>query len=277
MAFLLVALLSPVYGITIKSVSTDSLSPGESGEIRVEIENTLGADAKDISFSLTFNGLPFIPLGSSEDALEELDEDDDEELSFEIKAANDIEPGDYEIHYTLEYSVDNEHKKRTGSIGVRVEAHPDLIFSLSTDKPVIGNQDRISLKIVNKGFADAKFVSVKIVPEGFTLLSEEEVYIGTIDSDDFETADFDVIYRDQHPLFSAMVEYTDFDNERVTENVRLPVTVYTQEKAVELGFVEKNNAPFYIGIVIAIVLVFILYRMLRKRARDSRRKREKAA
>ena len=253
--------------ITIKSVTAPTLAPGEEGEIIIELENNFDDDATDISLQLALNGLPFISIGSSEASISELETNDEEELTFKIKASNDINPGDYEIPYNLQYTINKEIKKRTGSIGIKVNASPELAFTVSTEKPILNMQDKLSLKIINKGLADARFVSVKILPQGFTLLSEKEVYIGSIESDDFETADFDIIYTSKSPVFSAILEYTDFNNKRLTKIINLPVNVYTREKALELGLTNKNNTPFYIGIVITIILIFILYRIVRKNIR----------
>lgn len=269
------ALSNPVTSITIKSVSAPSLAPGEEGKINIEIENTLDSEVRDISLSLVFNNLQFIPIGSSEDSLGELDEDDDEEFTFKIKAANNIRPGDYEIPYNLQYTVDKEIKKRIGSVGIKVEANPDLAFTISTEKPIIGKQDRLTLKIINKGFADAKFISVKNIPKGFTLLSDSEIYIGAVDSDDFETAEFDVIYNNQNPIFSAIVEYINFENKKITKTIDLPIKVYTEDKATELGLIKNNNIILYISLLIAIILIFILYRIIRRGIKDSKRKKEK--
>ena len=35
---------------------------------------------------------------------------------------------------------------------------------------------------MNKGIGEAKFVTVKIVPEGYTLPSEDSIYIGSINN-----------------------------------------------------------------------------------------------
>ena len=108
----------------------------------------------------------------------------------------------------------------------------------------MGRQSKINLKIVNKGLADARFVSVNLNPSGFTLLSEKEVYIGTVDSDDFETATFEVIFTSEKPKLTATVEYTDFDNSKKLDEVNLPTKVYTQEKAIELGIIQRNNCYY---------------------------------
>lgn len=268
--FLVIILANLASAITLKSVSVDELSPGQEGTIRIEIENELNDDAKSLSFRLDLTNLPFNPIGNSEDSLDELNEGDDEEFIFRIKSANDISPGDYKIPYTITYSINNVQTTRQGAIGITVKGNADLSFSIETEKPIIGMQDKITLKIINKGFADARFVSVRINLNGMTILSDKDVYIGTIDSDDFETETFNVIYKSQNPEFSAIIEYKDFDNKNIIKIISLPVTVYSQEKALELGLIQKNNAPVYIGIIIALIVIWFLYRTIKKSIKRKR-------
>ncbi len=244
-----------------------TISPGLEVIISMEIDNTLNDDINDVSLVLNFQNLPFIPIGTSEESVDEIKEDDEEDFSFKIKASNGAVPGDYAVPYTLTYEVNGDVKTRTGTIGVKVKANPDLTFSLSAENPVLNKKGQISLRIVNKGLSDARFVSVKALPLGLTLLSEEEVYIGTVDSDDFETAVFDVIFTSQNPNFRVIVEYKDFDNELKTNNLDLPVKVYSEDKAIELGIIQKNNLGIYVLVVILIILLWILWRFFKKRSR----------
>ena len=253
--------------IIVDSVDADTLAPGEEGIIRVEIENILNDDAQDVSLSLNFANLPFIPIGTSEQTTDEIEENDDETYVFTIKAANDITPGDYEIPYTLEYEIDDELKTRPGSIGIKVVSNPELVFSVSADKAIVERQSQITFKIINKGFSDARFVSIRVLPEDFTLLSDAEEYIGEIESDDFETTTFDVIFKKTDARFKAVVEYIDFDNKKIIIPIDLPLTVYSEERAKELGLTQKNNTVFIIGTVIAVILIWILWRIIKKRRR----------
>jgi hypothetical protein len=164
----------------------------------------------------------------------------------------------------------NVLKTKQGSIGLTVRAQPQISFSVDAETPVIGSEGKINLKIINKGFADARFVSIKIIPSGYTVLSEEEIYIGTVDSDDFETAVFDVIFKKQNPDFNAIFEYTDFDNQKKTQQISLPIKVYTKEKALELGIIKKSNTFFYMVLTAGIIILWIIFRSIRKRKRMKR-------
>ena len=253
-AFLIILLfvgllsINSVVAITVDSIEASLLTPGSDGTISLIIENNLDEDADDVSLQLQFAGLPLTPSGSSEQLVSEIDEGDKEKFSFRVRVASDARPGDYELPYTLNYKQDGSLQSRKGSLGIRISGEPELAYSLSADKPVENQQSKISLKIVNRGFADARFASVKIITGDFVLLSEEEVYLGTIDSDDFETAEFEVLFDRNQARFKAAVEYKDFENQDRIEQINLPITIYSREEALRLGIIKQNNAVLILGV-----------------------------
>ena len=273
LSLVVLVVLFPAFAsaLTVKSVSADSISPGQQGTIKIELENELNDPVEIVSFKLDFTNLPISPVGNSEDSIDEINDGDEEEFTFLIKSANDITPGDYKIPYSITYNFKDKPEQKSGFIGITIKANAELSFSLETEKPILGKQDKLTLKIINKGFADAKFVSVKIIPEGFNVLSDKEIYIGTIDSDDFETTAFDVIYQKLNPILTTVIEYKDFDNKNMIKSITLPITVYTPEKAIELGLISKNNTPLYATIIISLILIFILYRVIKRKMRQAKR------
>ncbi len=266
----LVLALHLASAVTLNSVFVDEFAPGSEGTINIEIENILSDDVQDVSLSLNTGSLPFIVIGSSEQSVEEIEEDDDEEFLFRLKASTEIEPGQYEIPYTLNYKINDKEKTREGTIGVRVVANPELAFSISATNPIIGQKGQVSLKIINKGFFDARFVSVKILPDGLEVLSDSEVYIGTIDSDDFDSSNFDVLFKKANAQFSAIVTYRDFDNEQIIKQVNLPIKAYSPEQAVQLGLISKNQTGTYLLIAAALIVLILLWRWRKKRQRLKR-------
>ncbi len=258
--FMMIGLASAV---VIKNVDTETLIPGDSARIKIVVENILDDDIEDVSLSLDLTGLPLSSIGSTEDIIPDIESDDEEDFGFIIRASNNAIPGDYNIPYTLTYK--NLTTPKTGTIGITISANADLTFSIDSENPVIGRQGKISLKIVNKGMADARFVSLRILPSGYILLSRSDIYIGEINSDDFETENFDVVFNSANPLLTAIVEYTDFDNSVISKNVNIPVTVYSEEKAIELGIIKKSNAKLYLGIAVGIILIWIIWKRIAKR------------
>jgi hypothetical protein len=243
---------------------------GEEVRINLEIENNEDFDIEDISIALELGDVPFSSVGSSEKDVDDIDENDDDKVSFTLKASSDIVPGDYDIPYEVKFydaendSDDREKLEKKGSFGLRVSAKTELSFNVETDDAIVGKQGKVSLKIVNRGLGDIKAVSVKLNPSGFELLSAKEEYIGTVDSDSDEIVSFDIIFKETNPKLNAVVQYKDFDNKEHSERVTLPFKVYTTEEALELGLIKKSNTPVYAGVLIAVVLIWFIYRKIRK-------------
>ena len=156
--------------------------------------------------------------------------------------------------------------EKTGTVGISVRAKPELEFILEEENEIVGEKGKLVLKIVNKGLGEAKFVSLKVNPIGYSLLSDEEVYIGSIDSDDFETASFDVLFNSKSSFFNGIIEYRDFENKRYTKGFNIPVKVFSKEEAIKLGMIKKTNIWIYIAGGIVLILIFV-YRRYQKKQR----------
>src|SRR3989344_2781451 len=101
----LLAIASAVSALEVTSVDTPNLNPGGEGLLNIEGDNILSDDVTDVSLKLNFENLPFIPLGTSEQSIDEIQEDDEENFIFRIKANSNTITSDYEIPYTLKYEV----------------------------------------------------------------------------------------------------------------------------------------------------------------------------
>jgi hypothetical protein len=266
-SFMLVA-LPLVSAISITSVYAPSFEPGKEQAISVGIKNDLDSTIEDVSMSLQLQGTSFIAVGSSEDSLSEIRQDKERSLGFTLRSAYDIKPGDYSIPYILTYSIDGVRQPlKQGTIGVSIVSSPELTFALSEKNPVYKGSGSITLQIINRGLADARFVSIRVFPQGFTLRSDEEVYLGTVDSDDFQTATFEVQFTRIDPAFSAVVEYRDLDNRKITRTIDLPIAVYTREQAIAAGIIQPSYWIFYLGAVIFILILFVVWRSIKRRRR----------
>jgi len=252
-----------------------TLFPGEEGRVTLEIENNENFDIEGVSIALILDEVPFISVGSSERGVDDIDEDDEERVTFTIKSSTDIKPGDYDIPYKLKYvdaADSDEDFTKEGSFGIRVTAKTELDFTVEIrGNAIVGEEGRISLEVINRGLGEIKSVSVKIFSNGFELLSKNNVFIGTIDADDTDLASFDVVYKTTNPSLSARVEYKDFDNKDLVETVNIPFKVYTKEQALELGLIQKSNTLLYGGIVILVLAIWFVWRKIKKKRKQNRR------
>jgi hypothetical protein len=280
--FLLIVVIFSIKFISAITVDSEfvTLYSGEEKEINLDVENNHNFDIEDISIQLILDKTPFTSVGSSERSVDDLDEDDDDSVTFKIKASVDIIPGDYNIPYEISYfDVDNTNDKITkeGTFGIRVGAKTEIDYSIDPqgkdiEEPVINQNGQINLEIINKGLGEIKSVSVLILPEGFTLLSKDKVFIGSIDSEDTDTASFEVIYKSPSPLFKAVISYKDFDNVDRTKTLSIPFKVYTEKEALELGIIKKNNVIGYFIVIIVVIIVWFIYRRIKKKKRNNNKK-----
>lgn len=253
--------------VVIENVQSATIFPGESTPISIILRNNLDDEVDQVSISLLLDKTQFISIGSSENNIDKLKEDRTQKFEFQIKAPNDIKPGNYNIPYLISYKLNDQLEQKQGTFGITVDAKTELSFSAETDNNIVNEKGKVSLKIINNGLADLKFVSAKIVPIGFTLTSADEVYIGTINSNDFETAGFDVIFTNTNSRLSAIVNYRDFNNNQKTEIVNISLTVYSREQAIQLGLITKSYTWIYIIIVLVILILWFIWRKIKKRRR----------
>ena len=270
LVFLVLAV--PFISAVIVDADYITIHPGEEGKITLDVENNENFDIENVFVSVALSSVPFTSVGSSVKDVDDLDEGDDDSVSFTLRASTDAVPGDYDIPYLVKYvnSENNtENFTSTGSFGIRISAKTDMDFSAEArETAIVGKNGQLSLEIINRGLGEIKSVSVELFPQGFELLSSNKIFVGTIDSDDSDTATFDVVYRSQNPTLSAKVYYKDFDNNDQSEIINLPVRVYTEEQAIQLGLIKKNNTIFYISGIIVLLIIWFAWRRIRKRKKQ---------
>lgn len=256
--------------VVVDSVTLERLTPGKSSLLRVDLKNNFGEGVEDVSLVLNLENTGFSTVGSSESSQDRIRSKDDKVFTFQLKANNNLSPGDYNIPYTVHYKLDDNRTTQSGSFGVTVTADTELSFSVETEKNVVGSQGKMSLKIINSGLGDVKFVFVELSGTGFEILGSNEEYIGTVSSDDFEVSTFDVVYKSTSAKVNAIVKYKDLENREQVERVEIPVKVYTVEEGIQLGIIQKNNTFIWIALVVFLVVVWFIYRILKKRRKKKK-------
>ena len=271
LGMLILLSLASVSAVIVNSVEQGTLYPGESSQISLEVKNTLDQDVDDVSMVLNLGTTQFTSVGGSEDSEDEIEEDEEETFNFELKAPSNLAPGDYNIPYTITYTFEDNESTKSGSFGLTVSARTELEFVVESEENIVGETGKVSLKIVNKGLGDIGFVSVKFISaSGFEILSTKEEYIGTVRSDDFETATVDALFKKTLSQITAIVTYKDFENKAHSKTVILPVDVYSREKALEIGLIKKSNTMVYVIAVVLIFAIWIIYRKIKKARRKKK-------
>jgi len=190
-------------------------------------------------------------------------------VSFDVIALPDAESGIYKVPLILSYSDElGKSYNKTDIVGIIIGGVPDLSVQLDKSNLYTSKeQGKITFRIVNKGFVNVKFLDVKVVQtQDFKLLSNPEVYIGKIDSDDFESLDLEVTpkhYQDGNLIVSLLLDYKDANNKAYHQEISVPVKILSKKEAgISGGF---NFIGFLITLVIVIFLI-IEFRSFRKKS-----------
>lgn len=264
---LAIFLIGIVSAVTIESVTTtpSNVAPGSEVVIRLELENNLDEDVENVEVSLNLQNIPFSPKTSSDVSVDEISEGDSEKVSFTLIADSGAEAETYKIPLTITYKIGNQTKTKTSFISAIVNAKP--VLTLTSESQLIqGQNNEFQIQITNKGLARAKFLDITLGSGNYELLSSREVYIGDLNSNDFDSASFDIHVNGAGTIsVPVTVSYQDSANNPYTESQVLILKVYSQKEAQDLGLIQKSNTLLYIGILVVIVLAWIIYRRIRKR------------
>ena len=262
-----------INALTIKDVSKipSQVEPGGSVKLNLKIKNNLEDDVEDVKVSLNLNDVPFAPAIISEDYFEEIESDDSVIADFDLIAESNAEAGTYKIPVSIEYKINDETKVEFFTISLTINAKPNLI--LNTEGFLLkGQKNELKIRVTNTGLGKAKLLEVELQESGaYKILSSKNVYIGDLDSDDFDTAIFNVFLKDQNVVnFPVVLKYRDSSNKQFVEIKNLAARVYSNDEAIKLGLIKKNNIKFYFTIVIFLIILFVVWRKIRKWGRRRR-------
>ena len=257
------------------------VEPGSKTKLTILLKNYATSLLKDvrIAFDLGKSGdeaTPFSPLGSTnEKILSYMEPQSSKSIEFEFLVDPDAASKSYKIPLSIRYSdALNKNYNRSSIVTLIVGGEPDV--SVYIDGSTIykaKSAGEITVKIVNKGLPDMKFVNVNLANSSkYRVVSPSEVYIGNIDSDDYETADFKLYIErtsDKKVILPLTLEYKDANNKNYKNDVNLELPLYSSSEAKKLGLTEGNGSFKWVVLIILAVAGFFGYRMWKKRKKHN--------
>ncbi len=265
--------------------------PGDNFNLNIKVKNLADSTLKDVSIKMDMllstissgatssttkseilDSLPFAPVKSAtEQRIRNIAPGQEVTFTYSLVAYPDAQAKVYKVPIEVNY-YDTLGKlySKDDVIGLIVESKPDLSALLEqTDITSSGQKGTVTVKIVNKGLVNVKFMDVKMAPtDQFELLSPDEVYIGNIDSDDYETADFDIYVQPGvtgDVAIPVTYQYMDANNNKYTDTADLTLKLYTKEQAQALGVQKSNTTVIVIAIVVVLIIGFLIFRAVRKK------------
>ena len=253
------------------SIDKKTLEPGSSGIVKIKLANKADSTLKNIKVTLGLGDLPLVPIDSTnEKSIYKIDSRQSYEFEFKVLAKPNADSGVYKVPLSV-YYLDELGKSylKNVTIGLTIGAKPDLSITLD-DSEIYesGKSGEIFVKIVNKGVTDIKFMNIKLMPsDNYRILSNDEVYIGNIDSDDYETADFELFIggsKEKKVSLPVVLEYKDANNNDFKERIELMLDLYSASEAKKFGLKKGNGFVGNLVIVVIVVAGLFIYRKWRK-------------
>ena len=258
--------------LSISSITAPKMvKPGEASDVKINLKNLALTFIKDITVKLILGNVPFSTLDSTNlKIIKQMEADSEANVSFNLVAEPDAESQLYTIPIDIEFldRLGTKYKKNE-TFGLIIGAEPDL--SVMIDSSQIYNSrgvGEVVIKFVNKGVTDVKFLYVTLDDGEYKILSPKEVYVGNIDSDDYETADFKIALKrvkGKEVELPLIIDYKDANNNEYTKETSLSLKLYSASEAKAFGLKKGNNT---VGVVIVLIIVvggFFAYRRWKKK------------
>ncbi|MBI2542195.1 hypothetical protein HYV80_05795 [Candidatus Woesearchaeota archaeon] len=256
------------------------VEPGSKAKLTILLKNYATSLLKDIKVVLDLGKndetIPFSPIGSTnEKVISYMEPQSSKSIELELLVDPDAASKTYKIPVSLRYSDSlGRNFSKSNFVTVVVGGEPDVSVGIgSTTIYKAKTTGEITVKIVNKGLPDMKFVNVRLANSSrYRIISPYEVYIGNIDSDDYETADFKLYIEgtsDKKIMLPLTVEYKDANNKNYKSIVNLELPLYSSSEAKKLGLAEKNGSFTWIVLIILAAAGFFGYRMWKKKKKHN--------
>ncbi|MBS3125095.1 COG1361 S-layer family protein [Candidatus Woesearchaeota archaeon] len=253
-------------GIVIEDylVTPTPVVPGQITDVSLRLRNTGKVSVKNVDVGIELEDGTFSTINSgAKKRITSIPTGGDATVLFKLASDTSTEIKLYSIPVSLSFQDErNTQFNETAKVSLIVNAPPELALTVDstqfTDKTAAGT---VSLKVVNKGVTNLKYVTVRLAKtqDYDVLSSSNEAYVGNLDSDDFETVDFTVKPLVSNPRLAVQVEFKDPYNADFSQNYELPLRIITDE---DLG---KGGSVWPIFLVAVLVIAGIAYWRMRKR------------
>ncbi len=270
------------------AVSPEELVPGQQARIVLTLRNNADEVLRDIKVKLNLvtrlesataiqvTELPFAPLGSSnERSVAALAPGKSAGVEFLLAVAGDAASDIYRVPLSLTYIGQDGTAYATDEestfIGLKVNSIPEYTLNIQDQGVYLaGSTGDVVLSLSNIGAGDIKYLTITLEDsQGYSVVSPPTAYLGNLEPDDFETAEFtihvDSDAKEALPLTIAL-RYKDPFNTGFEEWKTLKMPIYTAKEAKRLGLVPKGRG-YLLTVALLAALVGGAWLLIRRRGK----------
>lgn len=259
----------------VTGVSYSGASPGSTVNISLGLENVGSAASKDTSVTLNFES-PFTAIGSSEIYVGSINSKEEKKLNFIASVDSSADIKAYNIPISIDYfDMAGVKHTITKSVGIQVDGKPEIkVFMEKADLFTESTKGKITVTVVNKGFAQVKFLNLKLLPtDNYDVTSSTEAYIGNLDSDATDSQEFEIQIKNDVPAGKILLKFEVTYKEQNSnidhvDPVNLELAVlsmqdYAQKQPTgSMSSILITVVGGVIGLVIAIIVVWFLVKLV---------------
>lgn len=246
----------------------DQIAPGQKGELEIAIKNMGSSVIKDVTVKLDLSSLSMYSVGAAtEKKLYLIQPGETSTFSFNLLAGPELDAGAYRIPVNVSYyDWTGTRFSKTDYATIIVGDAPQI--SVGIEKSEIysaGQRGTVTFKIINTGLTGVKLLSIAISnAAGYDILSpSSELYIGKIDSDGYETAEFEIyVHPDQQGnlVLPIKINYRDDNNNRFYEERSITLKLYNADEIARYGFSVGGGIPSYAIVLVLVVVGYFAYK-----------------
>ena len=268
--------------ISLTNVAVEPLIivPGSKAKVTLSVKNMAkAATLRDVSVNMQLTpivsatsiliDLPFVPINSgNQKNIDKILPGQTTDFVFDIAAYPTAAAQLYKVPVKLSYTDDSgTYHNKTVLIGLEVNAKSELLVNI--DSADINSQKMsgdISIGVTNKGINNIKLTTLTIdKSDAYDILSPANtIYVGNIDSDDYQTARFTISAKKTGVVtIPVTVEYKDSLNNNYKESYNLEYDIRAPEQT-------SSGSPVLTIIIILIVAIvgFVIYRRRKKKRKN---------
>jgi len=233
----------------------------------IKLKNIGTGDAKNIRVLLLSNATSDIaPIENSVQYIESIPQGGSSELAIDFSVQGSALAKNYPVAIEIKYQ-DAENAEQASvirNVGVKVKSNIQLRAFISAYSGDLAEKTKgtFTITIANTGPSDAQFLFLKVLSD--EEISPKEVYIGTLDSEKYDTVDLDIIpsKAGKVPILVQLSYKDQYNSESAIEET-LQANVMTLE-----AYSQANKASpigTYALVVIAILVVYYFIRRKHKK------------
>ena len=258
----------------------EEITIGSKFKVFMTIKNLGSSAVSNVKVTVDTEDTGFTPIGSSNQRIISLIPGNGQSvIELEYFADGTTNTEVYAIPITAAYtdSIGRSNTLET-EIGFPISAKPYYLYNLEdTEIYTAGTQGQIITSISNVGKSDINFVVLELEEtEDYIVLSTPKTYLGNLESDDFETGQYDIFVKDTTAESIPLVftaRYRDAYDKTYADTFSIDLRLFDQDQAENFGLVksQSNGGGIIIAVIIIALVGFFWYRS-RKKSKNKEKK-----